>query len=314
MSTPLLRVRNLSVHYKNGTDTLKAVDNVSFNIYPGETFGLVGESGCGKSTVAKSILRLIDITSGNISFEGEDITNLSNKKMKAYRKKMQIIFQDPFASLNPRMTAEELILEPMIVFKMHTSKERRDRVYNLLKLVGLSSHHGSYFPHELSGGQRQRVSIARALSLEPKFLVCDESISALDVSIQAQIINLFKRLQKELGLTYLFITHDLSVIKYLADRIGVMYMGRIIEQAPSESLYQHPYHPYTRSLLRSIPQISKKWQSTEPEKKLVQNKKGCLFSPRCKIDNTICEKCIPQYKELSTNHKVSCHHTSKLDN
>lgn len=309
---PLLKVENLCQHFKVDNRLLKAVDDVSFNVYPGETLGLVGESGCGKSTVAKSILRLFQPTSGKIFFNGEEISSIKEKKLIPIRRDMQIIFQDSFASLNPRMTVEEIIQEPLIIHKKQMSRfDQLLHVKKMLKKVGLLPHYGSFFPHELSGGQRQRVCIAKALCLEPKFIVCDESIAALDVSIQSQIVNLIKDLQKDLGLTFLFISHDLSMVKYLCDRIAVMYLGKIVEIAPTAQLCSHPIHPYTKALLSSVP-------IPDPEKKIGFNKiegelpsplsppMGCHFHPRCSLATPLCRRKTPELETVDNFQKVRC--------
>lgn len=252
----LLEVKNLQKHFSAGRDRIiKAVDGVSFDIFKGETFGLVGESGCGKSTTGRTIIRLYDATGGEVKFEGEDVHGKkSNAELRKFNRKMQMIFQDPHSSLNPRMTVLDIIAEGIDNHKLaKTPEERRQRVEELLEVVGLNKEHATRFPHEFSGGQRQRIGIARALAVEPDFIICDEPISALDVSIQAQVVNLLKKLQKERGLTYLFIAHDLSMVKYISDRIGVMYMGNMVELAEADELYDNPLHPYTKSLLSAIP-------------------------------------------------------------
>jgi len=252
----LLEVKNLQKHFSAGKDRIiKAVDGVSFDIFKGETFGLVGESGCGKSTTGRTIIRLYDATGGEVKFEGEDVHGKKSKaELRKFNQKMQMIFQDPHSSLNPRMTVLDIIAEGIDNHKLaKTPEERRQRVEELLEVVGLNKEHATRFPHEFSGGQRQRIGIARALAVEPDFIICDEPISALDVSIQAQVVNLLKKLQKERGLTYLFIAHDLSMVKYISDRIGVMYMGNMVELAEADELYDNPIHPYTKSLLSAIP-------------------------------------------------------------
>lgn len=252
----LLEVKNLQKHFSAGRDRIiKAVDGVSFDIFKGETFGLVGESGCGKSTTGRTVIRLYDATSGEVKFEGEDVHGKKSKaELRKFNQKMQMIFQDPHSSLNPRMTVLDIIAEGIDNHKLaKTPEERRQRVEELLEVVGLNKEHATRFPHEFSGGQRQRIGIARALAVEPDFIICDEPISALDVSIQAQVVNLLKKLQKERGLTYLFIAHDLSMVKYISDRIGVMYMGNMVELAEADELYENPIHPYTKSLLSAIP-------------------------------------------------------------
>lgn len=272
----LLEIKNLKQHFKVGKSTVKAVDGLTFDIYKGETFGLVGESGCGKSTTGRTIIRLYDATDGEVRFNGEDVHGKkSAKELKKFNQKMQMIFQDPYASLNPRMTVSDIIAEGIDIHGLSTSKKARmDKVVELLETVGLNKEHANRYPHEFSGGQRQRIGIARALAVDPEFIIADEPISALDVSIQAQVVNLMKKLQREKGLTYLFIAHDLSMVKYISDRIGVMYRGQIVELAESEELYRNPLHPYTQSLLSAIPlpdpeyERSRKRKVYDPEKYL----------------------------------------------
>ncbi|EWG12596.1 ABC transporter ATP-binding protein [Cytobacillus firmus] len=256
MAEKLLEIKNLKQHFNVGRPNMvKAVDGITFDIYKGETLGLVGESGCGKSTTGRTIIRLYDATDGQVLFEGEDVHGKkSAKELKKFNRKMQMIFQDPYASLNPRMTVADIIAEGIDIHGLAKSKkERMERVYELLDTVGLNKEHANRYPHEFSGGQRQRIGIARALAVDPDFIIADEPISALDVSIQAQVVNLMKKLQREKGLTYLFIAHDLSMVKYISDRIGVMYFGNLVELAPAEDLYNNPMHPYTQSLLSAIP-------------------------------------------------------------
>ncbi|UOE56784.1 ATP-binding cassette domain-containing protein [Bacillus sp. CMF12] len=256
MAEKLLEIKNLKQHFNVGRPNMvKAVDGITFDIYKGETLGLVGESGCGKSTTGRTIIRLYDATDGQVLFEGEDVHGKkSAKELKKFNRKMQMIFQDPYASLNPRMTVADIIAEGIDIHGLAKSKkERMERVYELLETVGLNKEHANRYPHEFSGGQRQRIGIARALAVDPEFIIADEPISALDVSIQAQVVNLMKKLQREKGLTYLFIAHDLSMVKYISDRIGVMYFGKLVELAPAEDLYNNPMHPYTQSLLSAIP-------------------------------------------------------------
>ncbi|MGM0775595.1 MAG: ABC transporter ATP-binding protein [Bacillota bacterium] len=256
MAEKLLEIKNLKQHFNVGRPNMvKAVDGITFDIYKGETLGLVGESGCGKSTTGRTIIRLYDATDGQVLFEGEDVHGKkSAKELKKFNRKMQMIFQDPYASLNPRMTVADIIAEGIDIHGLAKSKkERMERVYELLDTVGLNKEHANRYPHEFSGGQRQRIGIARALAVDPDFIIADEPISALDVSIQAQVVNLMKKLQREKGLTYLFIAHDLSMVKYISDRIGVMYFGKLVELAPAEDLYNNPMHPYTQSLLSAIP-------------------------------------------------------------
>lgn len=290
---------------------VRAVDNVSFTIKKGETMGLVGESGCGKTTVGRTLLRLYEPTSGKIFFNGEDITNAP---MKPIRKKMQIIFQDPYASLNPRMTVGDIVEESLEIHNLFNKKERKDRVQDLLKIVGLNADHASRYPHEFSGGQRQRIGIARALAVEPEFIVCDEPISALDVSIQAQIVNMMEDLQKSLGLTYLFIAHDLSMVKHISSKVGVMYLGEIVEMTTSHDLYKNPQHPYTKALLSAIP-IADPKASKEKERVILEGDvpspinppSGCHFRTRCKYVMDICSKQEPEFSEIAPGHFCACH-------
>lgn len=255
MTEKLLEIKHLKQHFFTPKGTVKAVDDLSFDIYKGETLGLVGESGCGKSTTGRSIIRLYEATDGEVLFNGENVHGKkSRKKLLEFNRKMQMIFQDPYASLNPRMTVADIIAEGIDIHRLaKTKKERMQRVHELLETVGLNKEHANRYPHEFSGGQRQRIGIARALAVDPEFIIADEPISALDVSIQAQVVNLMKELQKEKGLTYLFIAHDLSMVKYISDRIGVMYFGKLVELAPADELYENPLHPYTKSLLSAIP-------------------------------------------------------------
>ncbi|MCI5053140.1 MAG: ATP-binding cassette domain-containing protein [Simkaniaceae bacterium] len=311
---PLLSVSRLSTLFTYGKRKMYAVKDVSFDIEPGQTFGLVGESGCGKSTLAKTLVRLIDPAAGSIYFNGFDLLHCTKSELMEYRRDIQMIFQDPFASLNPRMTAEEIIAEPLIIYGMDDQIARKERVRELLFLVGLHQHHASYFPHELSGGQRQRICIARALALHPKLIICDESIAALDVSVQAQIINLLKDLQKKMGLSYLFISHDLSVVRYLCDQVAVMYLGQIVEQGPTNALFSEPRHPYTQALLAAIPQIPQNGEALGPLKVLegevpsaLSPPKGCPFSTRCVHAHPICTETCPRLLEKSPEHFVSCH-------
>lgn len=315
----LLEVKNLKKHFpiKKGilskqVGTVKAVDGIDFEILKGETLGLVGESGCGKSTTGRLILKLIDPTEGEVHFEGVDLANCNGNKLKEQRKKMQIVFQDPYSSLNPRMTIGDIIGEPLEIFKLASKKERMIRAGELLELVGLSSSDVVKFPHQFSGGQRQRIGIARALATEPDLLICDEAVSALDVSVQAQILNLLKNLQKELGLSYLFISHDLNVVKYISDRICVMYLGKIVEVADSNTLFTNPTHPYTKALLSSVPNPD---PSIKRERILLEGDvpnpanppSGCAFHTRCKFASSICQTVQPLFKELSPGHRVACH-------
>lgn len=310
----LLEIKNLSKTFRLKEKRLKAVDNVSLNIYPGETFGLVGESGCGKTTLARLLMRFYKAESGDIFFEGENILKCSLKKMRKLRAHMQYIFQDPYTSLNPRMTVEKIISEPLSIHRVGSSTGRKRRVFELLSLVGLRPESAHHFPHEFSGGQRQRIGIARALALNPKLVVCDEPTAALDVSIQAQIINLLKTLQKKMGLSYLFISHDLTIVKYLSDRIGVMYLGNLVELASSSELYTHPLHPYTQALLSAAPSFasSSKCSLTyallkgEPPS-LIAPPEGCAFCQRCPKAMPICKRKKPGWKGVSPTHKIACH-------
>ena len=291
---------------------VKAVDGVSLTIQEGETVGLVGESGCGKTTFGRAILRLEEPTSGEIYFEGQSILDYDKKKMQALRKKMQIIFQDPFSSLNPRKTVAHIIGEPLLVHGVRSRKQREERVLELLTVVGLRKEHMRRYPHQFSGGQRQRIGVARALALNPKLIVCDEAVSALDVSIQAQVINLLKDLQDDFGLTYLFISHDLSVVEHVSDRVAVMYLGKIVEFAPSKALYQKPSHPYSQALLSAVPlpdpaltrdaRIILKGDVPSP----IDPPPGCSFHPRCLYAKDICSRSQPELKEIDQNHFVAC--------
>lgn len=290
---------------------VKAVDDVNFTINNGETLGLVGESGCGKTTTGRTVIRLYEPTAGQIFFNGEDITKAG---MKPLRKKMQIIFQDPYASLDPRMTVQDIIGEPIDIHNIAKGKERKERIESLLEMVGLNKEHASRYPHEFSGGQRQRVGIARALAVEPEFIVCDEPISALDVSIQAQIVNMLEDLQKRLGLTYLFIAHDLSMVKHISNKVGVMYLGKLVELAGSDELYAKPSHPYTQALLSSIPiadpEASKKKQRIVLEGDVpspINPPSGCRFRTRCRYAMKKCEEAEPEFKEIAPGHMCACH-------
>lgn len=320
MVEPLISVRNLKKWFDVGGGSLKAVDGLSFDIFPGETFGLVGESGCGKSTAGRTMVRLYEPTEGELFFNNKDIYKLSRREMHDVRRNFQMIFQDPYASLNPRMTVEEIISEPLDVYRIYkNNKDRRTKVVELLEIVGLSEEHAMRFPHEFSGGQRQRIGIARALALNPKFIVCDEPISALDVSIQAQVVNLLKDLQEKLGLTYLFIAHDLSMVRYISDRVGVMYLGHMMELSASEELYDNPIHPYTRALLSSIPIPDPDIQRNRKRIMLegdvpspINPKEGCRFVDRCPHAIDICKKTTPEFKEFTKDHFVACHRAGEV--
>jgi len=313
MADNILEIRNLKKYFKTNRGMLHAVDDVSFTIERGKTLGIVGESGCGKSTTGRCILRLIEPTSGEMIFDGVDVNKLSQREMRKMRKEMQIVFQDPFSSLNPRKTVSETIAEPIIANKLMKDKKQIEaRVRELMATVGLAERLYHAYPHELDGGRRQRIGIARALAVEPKFIVCDEPVSALDVSIQAQILNLLKQLQRDLGLTYIFITHDLSVVNYFADDIAVMYLGQLVEKAPAEELFENPIHPYTKALLSAIPipdlnekrpRIQLKGEITSP----INPPDQCRFYKRCLCPNEKCEGCSPKLIEVKPGHFVACH-------
>jgi oligopeptide transport system ATP-binding protein len=320
MAQALLQVKNLVKHFpvKGGVfsktvDKVHAVDGVSFDIAPGETLGMVGESGCGKSTTGRCVLRLITPTSGQIGFDGKDVTNVDKAQLRALARDMQIIFQDPYASLNPRMTVGAIVGEAMIIHKLAASaKERDDRVVELLETVGLHPQHLRRFPHEFSGGQRQRIGIARALAVKPKLIICDEPVSALDVSIQAQVINLLEDLQEKMGLTYLFIAHDLSVVEHISQRVAVMYLGRIVEIAPSRDLYTTPRHPYTEALLSAVPipdpTVKRKRVVLEGDvPNPINPPAGCHFHPRCPRAQERCKVEAPVLREMAPGCQAACH-------
>jgi oligopeptide transport system ATP-binding protein len=315
----LLEVTHLKKHFpiKGGVFSktigyVYAVDDISFTIHKGETLGLVGESGCGKSTTGRTILRLIEPTAGAIHFEGQNITELDKSEMRALRREMQIIFQDPYASLNPRMTVGSIVGEPLEIHKIARGAEKEERVASLLEKVGLRPEDMRKYPHEFSGGQRQRIGIARALALNPKLIVCDEPVSALDVSIQAQVINLLEDLQEELGLSYLFIAHNLNVVEHISDRVAVMYLGKIVELASDTVLYADPQHPYTEALLSAVPipdpTVKKKriiLQGDVPSP--INPPSGCHFHTRCPYKEKICEEIEPEFKDIGGGHWVACH-------
>lgn len=319
----LLNVQNLKMYFpitqgiivQRHIGDIKAVDGISFSIKPGETLGLVGESGCGKSTTGRAILQLYRPTDGNVIFKDQDLTQLKGEGLRRMRRDMQMIFQDPYASLNPRMTVGNIIGEPLEVHKICSSKaERRERVQELLRVVGLNPYFVNRYPHEFSGGQRQRIGVARALAVNPEFIVCDEPISALDVSIQAQIINMLEDLQGEFGLTYLFIAHDLSVVRHISDRITVMYLGKLAEIADRDELYENPLHPYTQALLSAVPipdpVIEEKRQRIILEGDVpspANPPKGCNFSTRCPRVMDVCHEVDPEFKDVGGGHWVACH-------
>lgn len=315
---PIIDIRNLVKYYpiRGGVfykeiAAVKAVDDVSLTIYKGETLGLVGESGCGKSTLGKTLLKLEEPTSGKIVFEGEEIQDYTADEMRPLRKKMQIIFQDPFSSLNPRKPIGQIIGEPMKIHGLYNAGERANRVREILETVGLGKEHMRRYPHQFSGGQRQRIGVARALALDPDFIVCDEAVSALDVSIQAQVINLLKDLQDRFGFTYLFISHDLHVVEYVSDRVAVMYLGKIVEYTVSEALYANPRHPYTQALLSASPMPDPDFESqqvilTGDVPSPIDPPAGCRFNTRCPIAQEICSQEEPELKELEPGHFVAC--------
>lgn len=321
----ILKVDHLVKHFpilrgiviQREVGAVHAVDDISFDIYRGETLGLVGESGCGKSTAGRTILQLYKPTSGHVYFEGVDLVKLRAEEMRRMRRRMQMIFQDPYASLNPRMTVEEIIGEPLIVHNVARGKEIRERVKQLLGLVGLSGSLVDRYPHEFSGGQRQRIGIARALALEPALIICDEPISALDVSIQAQVVNLLEDLQEKMGLTYLFIAHDLSMVRHISNRVAVMYLGIIVEMANRTELYSNPLHPYTQALLSAVPipdpEIEERRQRIILEGDVpspVNPPSGCRFRTRCPIAAAICAEETPVFREVGAGHYVACHMVS----
>lgn len=316
-SEKLVEIRDLKKHFKvDRKNILKAVDGLNFDIYKGETFGLVGESGCGKSTAGRTIMRLYDATEGDVLFKGEQVHGRkSTAQLRELNRSMQMIFQDPYASLNPRMTVIDIIAEGLDIHGLAKTKEERlNKVNELLETVGLNKEHGNRYPHEFSGGQRQRIGIARALAVEPEFIVADEPISALDVSIQAQIVNLLKKLQREKGLTYLFIAHDLSMVRHISDRVGVMYLGNIVEIASSDKLYTNPLHPYTQVLLSAVPvpdpELERKRERIEVKGELpspINPPSGCIFRTRCPFAKDICAQEKPIFKEHEKNQYVACH-------
>ena len=319
MRDMILDVKNLKKYFKTPSGMLHAVDDVSFSIERGRTLGIVGESGCGKSTTGRAILRLIEPTSGEVLFEGKNIPALKEKEMHEMRREMQIIFQDPFASLNPRHTVYQAISEPIRFSKLlKTREEIEERTLELMRTVGLAERYINAYPHELDGGRRQRIGIARALSLNPKFIVCDEPVSALDVSIQAQILNLLKDLQGQMGLTYIFITHDLAVVNHFADDIAVMYLGKVIEKAPAEELFRNPMHPYTKALLSAIPvpDVNVRMQLLPMKGEIsspIEPGDECRFAKRCPYTECICKEKTPELREVSPGHFLACARYTELN-
>jgi len=321
----LLEIEHLKQYFPlpGSSKTVRAVDDVSFFIKKGETFGLVGESGCGKTTTGRSILRLTEPTAGKIVYDGEVLFDSKNKikaNMLPFRRKMQIVFQDPYASLDPRMTVSDIVGEALDIHRLYSSKaERREKILDLLETVGLNSEHANRYPHEFSGGQRQRIGIARALAVKPEFVVCDEPVSALDVSIQAQVVNMFEDLQVKMGLTYLFIAHDLSIVNHISSRIGVMYLGHMVELADSDELIFHSAHPYTKSLISAVPIADPK--IARSSKRIILNgdvpspvnpPSGCPFRTRCPYADEICAEKKPEFKEIASGHYAACHHLDKI--
>lgn len=318
MST-LLEVKGLKKHFpitkgvfNKQVGAVKAVDGVNFTVEAGETLGIVGESGCGKSTTGRAILRLLEPTEGEILFEGVDIRKLNPEELRRFRTNMQIVFQDPFASLDPKWTVQRTLEEPFRTHLKLSEAEIKDRVAQLMEVVGLSPYHAERFPHEFSGGQRQRIGIARALALNPKFIVCDEPVSALDVSIQSQVLNLLQDLQEKFSLTYLFISHDLSVIQFICNRVGVIYLGRMVELAPTEEMFKEPFHPYTKALMSAVPVPDPE----APKNQIILSgdvpnpanpPSGCTFHTRCPVATDICRSVVPEWKEVSTGRFVACH-------
>ena len=315
MST-LVEVKNLKKYFTVPKGTLHAVDDITFSIEEGQTLGVVGESGCGKSTLGRTVIHLLEPTSGQIIFEGEDISKPDKKKLKELRKKMQFIFQDPYSSLNARMNTMEIIMEPLLINGMKKD-EARDAAHKIMDVVGVARRLEGVYPHELDGGRRQRIGIARSLVLNPKFIICDEPVSALDVSIQAQILNLMQDLQEQMGLTYIFITHDLSVVKYISDNILVMYLGNMVEYASTKELFRNPVHPYTKALLSAVPTVD----IDAPRKRIllegeifspINPKPGCRFAPRCRFATDKCREAQPELQDIGGGHVVACHNIASV--
>ena len=327
MSDTLLRVEDLKIYYPvagsgfGKKEFVKAVDGVTFEVKKGEVFGIVGESGCGKSTLGRGVCKLENLTSGHVYLDGEDITEYNDRRMRSIRKKVQMVFQDPYASLNPRMSVFDIIAEPLLVHHLYQDKaDLEKKVLDLLHRVGLDDYHANRYPHEFSGGQRQRIGIARALAVKPEFLLCDEPISALDVSIQAQVVNMLEDLQEELGLTYLFVAHDLSMVRHISTRIGVMYLGKLVELADSYELTFHSVHPYTKSLISAIPIADPK--TSRESKRIVLSgdvpspvnpPSGCTFRTRCPYATELCAEKAPEWREVSKGHYAACHHLDKIN-
>lgn len=319
MTTPLLEVKGLQQHFpikggflKKTTGYVKAVDGIDLQVYPGETLGIVGESGCGKSTTGRTIMRLLEPTAGEVWFDGKDLAKLPKEEMRRMRKDLQMIFQDPYASLNPRMTIKQILMESLMVHNIGTTEEREKTIEEIIEIVGLRKEHLNRHPHDFSGGQRQRIGIARALVVKPKLIIADEPVSALDVSIQSQVLNLLKDLRKEFNLTLMFISHDLSVVKHLCDRIAVMYLGRVVEIADKRTLFENPSHPYTRALLSAVP-VAKPRQKRErilltgdlPSP--ANPPSGCTFHPRCPYATDLCKTKVPSLADIGAGQLVSCH-------
>jgi len=318
----LVDVQNLQIHFPVMAGFLiqrkvaenKAVDGITFNVKKGETVGLVGESGCGKSTTGRAILQLYKPTGGKVIFDGKDMASLRGEEMRLMRRRMQMVFQDPYASLNPRMSVRDIIGEPLLIHKLGSTAERRERVAELMRIVGLNPYYATRFPHEFSGGQRQRIGIARSLAVSPDFIVCDEPVSALDVSIQAQVINLLEELQEQFGLTYLFIAHDLAVVRHISDRVAVMYLGKMMELSGRDEIYNNPLHPYTKALLSAVPipdpLLERKRERiilTGDVPSSLRPPRGCVFHTRCPIAIDDCRQIIPEWREAEPGHWVACH-------